>query len=80
MTMNPEQVEKKDDRMVLFMGEIPAGQEDKYRSPTDFELDMMLYEAENLTEKEYDSMSDEEFFLWQEEAKKIVKERMANNL
>lgn len=80
MTMNPEQASKEDDRMIVFMGKIQKGDEDKFRYPTDFELDLMLYEAENLTEEEYDSMSDEEFFLWQEEAKKIVKERMANNL
>ena len=78
--MNPEQVEKKDDRMVLFMGEIPAGQEDKYRYPTEFELEMMLYESETLTEEEYDAMNEKELYQWYKEAEKIVKERMANNL
>ena len=80
MTINPEQETKEDDRMIVFMGKIQEGDEGKFRYPTNFELELMLYESENLTEEEYDSMSDEEFFLWQEEAKKIVKERMANNL
>ena len=80
MTISPKEVNQKDDRIIVFMGKIQEGDEDKFRYPTDFELELMLYESENLTEEEYDSMSDEEFFLWQEEAKKIVKERMVNNL
>ena len=78
MTMNPEDV--KDKRGVIFMGQIPLGEEDKYRYPTEFELEMMLYESEALTEEEYDAMTEKEFSQWRREATKIVKERMANNL
>ena len=78
MTMNPEDV--KDNRGVIFMGQIPLGEEDKYRYPTEFELEMMLYESEALTEEEYDAMTQKEFSQWRREATKIVKERMANNL
>ena len=76
--MNPEDV--KDKRGVIFMGQIPLGEEDKYRYPTEFELEMMLYESEALTEEEYDAMTEKEFSQWRREATKIVKERMANNL
>ena len=65
---------------VLFLGQIQDEDGRNFRYPTDFELEMMIYESEVLTEEEYDSMTDEEFFLWQKEAKKIVKKRMANNL
>ena len=78
MTMNPEDV--KDKRGVIFMGQIPLGEEDKYRYPTEFELEMMLYESEALTEEEYDAMTQKEFSQWRLEATKIVKERIANNL
>ena len=76
--MNSEDV--KDKRGVIFMGQIPLGEEDKYRYPTDFEVEMMLYESEALTEEEYDAMTQKEFSQWRREATKIVKERMANNL
>ena len=76
--MNPEDV--KDKRGVIFMGQIPLGEEDKYRYPTEFELEMMLYESEALTEEEYDAMTEKEFSQWRREATKIVKERIANNL
>ena len=78
MTMNPEDV--KDKRFVCLMGQIPLGEEDKYRYPTEFELEMMLYESEALTEEEYDAMTEKEFAQWRRKAVKIVKERMANNL
>ena len=78
MTMNPEDV--KDRRGVIWMGEIPIGGEDEYRYPTDFEVEMMLYESEALTEEEYDAMTQKEFSQWRLEATKIVKERIANNL
>ena len=77
MTMNPEDV--KDKRFVCLMGQIPLGEEDKYRYPTEFELEMMLYESEALTEEEYDAMTEKEFAQWRRKAVKIVKERMANN-
>ena len=75
--MNPEDAEDK--RGVIFMGQIPLGEEDKYRYPTEFELEMMLYESEALTEEEYDAMTQKELSQWRLEATKIVKERMANN-
>ena len=76
--MNPEDIQ--DRRGIIWMGEIPLGEEDKYRYPTEFELEMMLYESEALTEEEYDAMTQKEFSQWRREATKIVKERMANNL
>ena len=76
--MSPEDTEDK--RGVIFMGQIPLGKEDEYRYPTEFELEMMLYESETLTEEEYDAMTEKEFSQWQREATKIVKERMPNNL
>ena len=78
MTMNPEDIQ--DRRGVVWMGEIPLGEEDKYRYPTEFDVEMMLYETEVLTEEEYDAMTEEELEEFYKEAKKIVKERMANNL
>jgi hypothetical protein len=62
------------------MGQIPLGEEDKYRYPTEFELEMMLYESEALTEEEYDAMTEEESEEFYKKAKKIVKERLSNNL
>ena len=78
MTMYPEDV--KDKRFVCLMGQIPLGEEDKYRYPTEFELEMMLYESEALTEEEYDAMTEEESEEFYKKAKKIVKERLSNNL
>tara|TARA_Y100000296_G_scaffold81497_1_gene108784 strand:- start:5318 stop:5554 length:237 start_codon:yes stop_codon:yes gene_type:complete len=78
MTMNPEDIQ--DRRSVVWMGKIPLGEEDKYRYPTEFDLEMMLYETEVLTEEEYDAMTEEELEEFYKEAKKIVKERLSNNL
>ena len=78
MTMNPEDIQ--DRRGVIWMGEIPLGEEDKYRYPTEFDVEMMLYESEVLTEEEYDAMTEEESKEFYKKAKKIVKERIANNL
>ncbi len=78
MTMNPEDVQDK--RCVIWMGEIPIGGEDEYRYPTEFDVEMMLYESEVLTEEEYDAMTVKEFSQWRRKVVKIVKERMANNL
>ena len=76
--MNPEDIQ--DRRSVVWMGKIPLGEEDKYRYPTEFDLEMMLYETEVLTEEEYDAMTEEELEEFYKEAKKIVKERLSNNL
>ena len=78
MTMNPEDIQ--DRRGVIWMGEIPLGEEDKYRYPTEFDIEMMLYETEVLTEEEYDAMTEEELEKFYKKAKKIVKERLSNNL
>jgi len=78
MTMNPE--DSQDKRSVVWMGEIPIGGEDEYRYPTDFEVEMMLYESETLTLEEYEAMTEEELEEFYKEAKKIVKERLSNNL
>jgi hypothetical protein len=78
MTMNPEDIQ--DRRGVIWMGKIPLGEEDKYRYPTEFDVEMMLYESEVLTEEEYDAMTEEESKEFYKEAKKIVKERLSNNL
>ena len=74
MTMNSEDV--KDKRLVCLMGQIPLGEEDKYRYPTEFELEMMLYESEALTEEEHDAMSEKEFSQWRKKAEGIVKKQM----
>ena len=78
MTMNPEDI--LDRRGVVWMGEIPLGEEDKYRYPTEFDVEMMLYESEVLTEEEYDAMTEKESEEFYKKAKKIVKERLSNNL
>ena len=77
MTMNPKDVSDK--RSVVWMGQIPLGEEGDYRYPTEFDVEMMLYESEVLTEEEYDAMTEREFSQWRLEAEKTVKERMANN-
>ena len=77
MTMNPEDI--KDRRGVVWMGEIPIGGEDEYRYPTDFEVEMMLYEGEVLTEEEFDAMSEKEFAAWKKDSEKIVRKRMEEN-
>jgi|TARA_B100001971_G_scaffold212511_1_gene242901 hypothetical protein len=73
-------MDPKDNRSVTLMGQIPLDKEDEFRYPTDFEIEMMLYESEALTEEEYDAMTVKEFSQWQRKVVKIVKERMANNL
>jgi hypothetical protein len=50
----------KDKKNVVWMGEIPFGQEDKFRYPTEEEVEMAFYEADNLTEEEYDNMTEKE--------------------
>ena len=73
-------MDPKDNRSVTLMGQIPLDKEDEFRYPTDFEIEMMLYESEALTEEEYDAMTVKEFSQWRRKVVKIVKERMANNL
>ena len=72
--MNPEDTEDK--REVVWMGEIPFGQNDKFRYPTEEEVEMALYEMENLSEKEYFSMTEKEKKDFYREAKKNVKEKL----
>ena len=68
--------DKPDERRVVLMGTIFAGQEHTHRYPTPLEVEMWLYEEENLTKEEYEAMSEEEFSAWQKDAEKIVKKRM----
>ena len=68
-----------DERGVVWLGQIPLGQEDKYRYPSDFEVEMMLYESETLTEEEFNAMSEEEFTAWKKDSEKIVRKRMEEN-
>ncbi len=72
--MKPE--DSQDKRSVVWMGKIPLGEEDKYRYPTEFDTQMMLYESKVLTEEEHDAMSEKEFSQWQKKAEEIVKEQM----
>ena len=65
-----------DERTVVLMGEISPDQQHTHRYPTDFEVEMMIYEGEALTEEEFEAMSEEEFSAWQTNAEKIVRKRM----
>ena len=65
-----------EDKSICWLGAIPECEEDKMRYPTDEEVEMMLYEAENLTEEEYEAMSEKERDNFYKKAKKIVKERV----
>ena len=76
--MNPEDTEDKRD--VVWMGEIPPGQKDKMRYPTDEEVEMALYEMENLSEEEYDAMTQKERDEYYQNVKEIIKERLKNQL
>jgi hypothetical protein len=60
----------KDKKNVVWMGEIPFGQEDKFRYPTEEEVEMAFYVSENLTEEEYDNMTEKEKEEFYREAKK----------
>jgi len=77
MTMNPDDAKGK--KAVLWMGEIPPGQDDKFRYPTEEEVEIALYEMETLTEEEYFAMTDEEREIFYKKSKKIVKQRMNDN-
>jgi hypothetical protein len=67
---------KEEEKSICWLGVIPECDKDKVRYPTDEEIEIALYEAENLTEEEYNSMSEKELEDFHEKAKKIVKERM----
>jgi|TARA_B100000959_G_scaffold193161_1_gene201966 hypothetical protein len=66
----------KDKKNVVWMGEIPFGQEDKFRYPTEEEVEMAFYEADNLTVKEYDNMTEKEKEDFYRKAKKVIKEKL----
>ena len=57
--MNPEDVQ--DRRTVVWLGEIPPGKENEMRYPTEEEVELSLYVMENLSEEEYDKMTEEEY-------------------
>ena len=78
MTMNPEDAEDK--RGVVWMGEIPWGKEDEMRYPTAEEVEISLYVMENLSEEEYDKMTEKEYDDFEREAKRIVREKLKNEL
>ena len=67
---------KEEEKSICWMGVIPESEKHRMRYPTDEEIEIALYEAENLTEEEYDSMSEKELEDFHEKAKKIIKERM----
>ena len=65
-----------EDKSICWLGTIPEDEKDTFRYPTEEEIEMALYEAENLTEEEYESMSKKERDNFYKKAKKIVKERV----
>jgi|TARA_B100001964_G_scaffold210330_1_gene244580 hypothetical protein len=78
MTMNPEDTEDK--RGVVWLGEIPWGKEGEMRYPTAEEVEISLYVMENLSEEEYDKMTEKEYEDFEREAKRIVREKLKNEL
>ena len=71
-----ELAKEETEKSICWLGIIPECDKDKVRYPTDEEIEIALYEAENLTEEEYDSMSEKELEDFHEKAKKIIKEKM----
>ena len=67
---------KEKEKGVCWLGTIPKCDEDEMRYPTNEEIEMQLYELENLTEEEYESMGEKERDDFYKKAKKIVKERV----
>jgi hypothetical protein len=67
---------KEKEKSICWLGTIPECDEDNMRYPTNEEIEMQLYELENLTEEEYESMSAKERDNFYKKAKKIVKERV----
>ena len=51
---------KEEEKSICWLGVIPEADKHKVRYPTNEEIEMALYEAENLTEEEYHSMSEKE--------------------
>ena len=64
------------EKSICWLGTIPECDKDKMRYPTEEEIEMALYESENLTEEEYESMSKKERNKFYKKAKKIVKKRV----
>jgi len=71
-----KKMKDKKEKSICWLGIIPEDMKDELRYPTEEEIEIALYEAENLTEEEYDSMSEKELEDFHEKAKKIVKEKM----
>jgi len=67
---------KEEEKSICWLGIIPEADKDKVRYPTEEEIEVALYEVENLTEEDYESMSEKELDDFHEKAKKIVKEKM----
>jgi len=66
----------KKEKSVCWLGTIPECDKDKMRYPTEEEIEMALYESENLTAEEYDAMNIKERNKFYKKAKKIVKKRV----
>ena len=66
----------KEEKGICWLGTIPECDKDKMRYPTEEEIEMALYESENLTAEEYDAMNIKERNKFYKKAKKIVKKRV----
>ena len=66
----------KEEKGICWLGTIPEYEKDKMRYPTEEEIEMALYESENLTAEEYDAMNIKERNKFYKKAKKIVKKRV----
>jgi len=71
---------KEEEKSICWLGAIPEADKDKVRYPTEEEIELALYEAENLTEEDYESMSEKELDDWLEKTKKIVQRKNEKTL
>ena len=78
VTMSSKDVQ--DRRTVVWLGEIPPGKENEMRYPTEEEVELSLYVMENLSEEEYDKMTEEEYKEFEREAKRIVRKKLQSEL
>tara|TARA_Y100001938_G_scaffold147983_1_gene230492 strand:+ start:816 stop:1079 length:264 start_codon:yes stop_codon:yes gene_type:complete len=78
VTMSSKDVQ--DRRTVVWLGEIPPGKENQMRYPTEEEVELSLYVMENLSEEEYDKMTEEEYKEFEREAKRIVRKKLQSEL
>jgi len=71
---------KEEEKSICWLGAIPEADKDKVRYPTEEEIELALYEAENLTEEDYESMSEKELDDWLRKNKKIVQRKNEKTL